>query len=401
MGGIGLNPSTCCCGECTQDTSLCISVSKTCGNLEVAGVEVEATGPGGTYSGTTDAVNGRVCFDDVVPGHYDITTSKDGCTTPSGSVDVACGDDKSVNIGKVNCSPGQVFTFDIDGCAENPLPGCVCTLSGANSGSAVTDASGHCEIPITASGVTLWSVSHPSGRFQDASGSKTVSLCSSNGVGLALSPADGFACCFPFLGASEELQDNPYPISTSLLWTDCTGEYEFEIDPTGCGQDVCTQVELGDVSLTGPSSCATCTGGGTKQFPPTDIGVHPIHVLLTINFSTLGYNILRYLYRTYTGVSSTKFFNYKTGAACPDCGTDDASRSWRIDDTCEDLADTDPVGNPNYEIRASSAYTVNSAVPFNLTATINPTGNGYGPGDPFTTWNGSAPCATVVISEIL
>jgi hypothetical protein len=374
-----------------------VTIFNECASTDANDVDITITGPETRTVNTGDDI--EACFEDIKPGHYTITTHKEGCATPSGEVDIACGDDKSINLGYANCSEGALFTFDIFGCASNPLPGAVCTLSGAVSGSATTDASGHAEIPITATGSVAWSVSHPSGRFNSASGSKTVSdLCEDSEVGVAfsLSPADGYACCFPFLGG---FPDNPYPISTSLLWTDCTGEYEFDIDPVGCGQDICTSIELDDVSLDGPSSCVTCTGGGTKQFPPTDIGVHPINVLLSLNLGSIAANIIRYYYRTYTGLS-VKFFNYKTGAVCPDCGADDASRSWRVNDTCDALETGKETGGIQYEIRASVSYVVNSVIPFNLTSTINPAGNGYGPGDPFTSWSGEPPCATVVISEI-
>jgi hypothetical protein len=374
---------------------MCVGIGSVCDFEDIYGADVEISKPGYTASGSIGAMGEYACFEDIPPGHYAITVTKEGCGSVESSVDVACGDDAFKFAGAINCSEGSHFEFSVSGCG-NPLPGAVCTLSGSNSGVAVTDSEGVARVPVNATGPVSWTVTHPSGRFDDASGTDTVfGLCEPSGMGVAMSPADGYACCFPGLGG---FPDNPYPISTSLIWTDCTGEYPFEIDPVGCGQDRCVEIPLDDVSLAGPTTCVTCTGGGTKTFPPTDIGVHPINVLLTLDLGGGAANIVRYFYRTFTSVG-VKFLNFKSGAACPDCGANDSSRSWRMNASCEDLESEHGTGGVNWETRASISYVVNSVIPFNLTATINPAGNGYGPGAPFTSWSGSAPCETVVISE--
>lgn len=395
MPGIGMNPSNCCC--CDEPTRLCITLFNQCAFEDSFDVDVTITGPNGSRTLNTGEGN-EVCFSGVVPGHYTIATAKSGCTTPSGSTNVACGDDKSIVLGSVNCTDGANFDFVVLGCGDNPLPGAECSISGANSGACTTDAEGRCSIPISNTGFTAWTVTHPSGRFDSASGGLNIfGLCEPSGVEVSLSPADGYACCFP---GSDDFPDNPYPVSTSLIWTDCTGEYAFSLNPVGCGQDICASMTLGDVSLEGTSDCVTCIGGGVKKFPPTDIGFHPINVLLSITLGNLGPNKLRYFYRTFTAVG-VKRLDYKTGAVCPDCGINDASRSWRMNATCEDLESNISTGGINWETRASISYTVNSVIPFNMTATINPSGNGYGPGAPFTGWSGAAPCETVVISETI
>jgi len=371
-----------------------VSVGAECDFTDSHNVDVTISRPGYTASANTGETSG-VCFEDIQPSYYTVTASKDGCSSLSKTANVACGDDASVFVGAINCSEGAFFEFSVGGCNGSPLPGATVTLSGANSGSATTDGDGNASIPLSSTGVTLWSVSHSSGRFKPKSGSVDIlGLCDPWGQGVNLSPADGYGCCFPGLGG---FPDNPYPISTSLTWTDCTGEYAFEIDPVGCGQDQCLEVPMDDVSLAGTTSCLTCTGGGIKTFPPTDIGNHPINTLLTLKL-TSGFGVVRYFYRTYTN-AGVKRLDFKSGAVCPDCGTNDSSRSWRMNATCEDLFGNISVGGINWETRGSTSYVVNSVVPFNMTATINPAGNGYGPGPAFTSWSGSAPCETVVISE--
>jgi len=362
---------------------MCVTVGAVCDFTESHNVDVTISKPGYTASANTGETSG-VCFEDIPPGHYSVSATKEGCSSLSKSVDIACGDDTEVFAGAINCSEGAFFEFTVGGCNGSPLPGATCTISGANSGSAVTDGDGNCAIPISHTGTTAWTITPPNGRLQSASGSLSVpSLCEATGVARNLAASDGYTCC----GA---LGDTPFPVTSTLILTDDNGSFEV----AACDDQTCVIRNLSDVSPTGNAKTCTCIGG-SASLPPDDIGNNDTGIAwrLQLGMATDPINYVGYFFAVKSQIGPSLL--YRADACDPGspCSPADSRRQWRLVTDCSNVFEADP-----NEPHAPSSYTINSVFPLNITFHFA-SGNGYGPGDASAVFSGDTYTGTVVLSE--
>lgn len=155
------------------------------------------------------------------------------------------------------CGPpvctGTTATFNVAGCFAAALAGATVTISGGISGT--TNGSGQYIPTITADGVYDYSVSMAG--YTTATGTFTITNCTSTTVYVGLSPDISHVCCSACTG---------FIMPNVLYWTDDNGT--FTLSNTGG----CTFTGTGTVnklaaSITGPF---TCTNFG---FQPCTFGV--------------------------------------------------------------------------------------------------------------------------------
>ncbi|WP_165068254.1 carboxypeptidase-like regulatory domain-containing protein [Paludisphaera rhizosphaerae] len=274
------------------------------------------------------------------------------------------------------CSPVCSRTWTITGCSNYPLPGAVVTMT--STGGIITSGTTGSDGKVTLGhGATsgTYTVTHPSGRFNGASGSFS-SCTGATTQGVQLFAASGYRCCGSLLGPSTP---TPYPVSTSLTLTDVGGSQSVALS-TLCDFTVCSLRPNADNYAADCSSVAsmTCYDAYTGLFipiaGPKTVGTGSIYVWYTLSSTSGGWQLSQ-------GYYWCVGYCYWNGATCPPdvyAGnyTRDKVRYWRVPGNCSGTG----LGGAGLKTDVSTGFTVNSLEPFNVTFHFAG-GTGFGPSD--------------------
>lgn len=184
--------------------------------------------------------------------------------------------------GPCNCDcggtpPACSLTFTVRGCNGMALPGAVVTLttSGVPTSTGTTGSDGKVTIGHGSASGT-YSIAHPSGRFNTASGSFSscqagIPFPSSTPI-VNLTAATGYSCC---------LSGTPYPAKFPLTVTPSSGA-AFTL--SNCGGAGCVNTTL-SMSASGPSSIVC--GAQTPTIAPASIAAGTVDLRISISTSPL------------------------------------------------------------------------------------------------------------------
>ncbi len=228
------------CG-CTSGSACQINTTvTTCAGADVVGATVTVTQSGTTIGTDTTDSTGQACVGGLTAGTYNVSAAKAGYSTSNVNVTVTCPGTMYANL---VASPSNLgFRWLVTGCNGGPLPGATLSINGGNY---TTDSSGYTPYVALPNGSYTWTLSKA--RFVGASGSGTVSGCSTTGGlggAVTLTPASGYTCALSCVD----------PIATTLYVTCAAGSLTCTSTGggpwTGCG------------TLTG-LTVDNCSGGTT------------------------------------------------------------------------------------------------------------------------------------------
>lgn len=397
MPGIFLNPSGCCCTPaCVDGGTICVALVNTCPG-DRAGVSVTITGTA-SASGTTDA-SGAYCASGLPVGPYTVALSKADCQCPGPfNVNVACDQTTGVS-GVVKCDHVQQYTVCVYSCNSLPLPGAVCSFTGAVEGDCTTGDDGCCSLPFSKTGAYSLTVSHPTGRFTPQTFSRQIfNICTPASLGVTLPAAAGYVCCIP---------GTPFPCKATLLISDSQGG-TTPIDVSQCGGSVCSMRMMDEVATTNAGVCP-CVGGGFEFIPPPTLSLANA-LGWNLSFFHFGGPLLRQMIPIPNLDASGGSLLWSE--ACPDsgdCGPPFSRSNWRQARGCNTGTDAVDYGPfpIQFKYQFDGATTlwadVDSLYPFVCTFTFTPR-HGFGPtpdpGVPFTpVVDGQVFALTAVVHE--
>lgn len=266
----------------TVDVQLCCVVTANitaCPGQSKNGALVNFTGVDQSASCTTDATGTCSVTLGCESGPVTVTPSKAGCNFNPPSLSAACGDSISFQMA---CGTANGQRICVKGCNGAAIPGATVNVTGPETWSGTTDATGCIYFPPTVAGMHNFSIDAGDPRYKVKTGSfLIVNLCDAQSGNVTLDVADDYfcsVCC-----------DGPLPVPKSFFETDDAGGTAVASTPFAAGQWVwCREgVPSARHSVSSLKTFCTCRDAInniiTAQIgDPTDIAAGSTPVMLTL-----------------------------------------------------------------------------------------------------------------------